>query len=488
MCAVNILNQRTCISQLKPMDVDELALNMERCLQNSSGMAGVHKLGSQFTNQGNLLQWPKIMIMAADHSLVSSQVCLPVHQQARKRLWAAGLDDCAGMAVPGDNTDDRGQVGTVQRTGDSSEDSGQSRQSAAVAKDHNYDCRPFPGKLDGASGRIQEVELNVISLKIEPEQMKAGVQQPLVHQFCFTDNNFRFYTKFISKEVFTQFWKSIEPSASNLVYWSEAQRTAQDLPTCSPCGELALIDEFFVFLCRVAAGFHERTLSKVFKVSQSTVSRIILTWTNYLYLVLGSLPLWMTREQVQSAMSDTFKLYYPEVRVIIDCAEIKCETPSSLSPQSETSSSCKNHTTLKGLIGISPCGAVTFVSKLFTGSISDVEITQRSQLLQLLEPGDGVVADKGSLIKKMLSEVGAKLTVPPLKKSAKLSVEGTLRTQAIARLRILSERAVRRVKEYHIWDGPVPLPMAGSVNKLWSICCIMSNFMGPLDVKGDKPI
>ncbi|XP_045072191.1 sodium- and chloride-dependent GABA transporter 3-like [Coregonus clupeaformis] len=59
-------------------------------------------------------------------------------------------------------------------------------------------------------------------------------------------------------------------------------------------------------------GLQEKTLSTIFEVSLSTVSRIILTWTSYLYQVLGSLPVWMTREQVQATMPDKFKLYCPQ--------------------------------------------------------------------------------------------------------------------------------------------------------------------------------
>ncbi|RXN36880.1 zinc finger protein 502-like isoform X2 [Labeo rohita] len=152
---------------------------------------------------------------------------------------------------------------------------------------------------------------------------------------------------------------------------------------------------------------------------------------------------------------------------------------------SKTFSNYKNYTTFKGLIGIAPCGVITFVSKLYTGSISDIEITRQSQILQLLQPEDGVMADKGFQIEKMLSQVGATLIIPQLKTSNQLSTE---KTQAIARLRILVERAIRRVKEYHIWDGLVPLSMAGSVNQLWAICCLLSNYQGPLDIKGDKPV
>ena len=76
-----------------------------------------------------------------------------------------------------------------------------------------------------------------------------------------------------------------------------------------------------------------------------------------------------------------FARYCPNVRVILDCTEIRCEAPSSLTLQSETFSHYKNTNTFKGLIGIAPCGVITLISKLYTGSISDREITQQSGIL-----------------------------------------------------------------------------------------------------------
>ena len=57
--------------------------------------------------------------------------------------------------------------------------------------------------------------------------------------------------------------------------------------------------------------------------------------------------------------------------------------PSSLQLNGELFSTYKNHTTLKGLVGISPGGAVTFTNELYTGSISDREIVKRSGFLNL---------------------------------------------------------------------------------------------------------
>lgn len=353
----------------------------------------------------------------------------------------------------------------------------------AVALDHDYTFCLSPDAVPAA--KIKDLELQVSSLQLQIKELTMQKQQPLIDKFCITDEDYWYFCRFHSKKAFTIFWESIYPSASRVVYWTRAQQSAK---TPSPQRKLHLIDELFMFLCRVAAGLQEKILSTIFDVSLSTVSRIIITWTNYLYQVLGSTPTWMSREQVQCTMPDKFKLYCPHVRVIIDCTEIRCETASSLILQSETFSHFKNYTTFKGLIGVNPCGNITFVSKLYTGSISDVDITRKSMLLQLLDPGDLVIADKGFLIEKMLQEVGAELMIPPQKRSNQLSLDDTLKTQAIARLRILVERAIRRVKEYHIWDGAVSLSMTGSVNQLWAVCCLMSNYQGSLDIKQDRPV
>ena len=78
------------------------------------------------------------------------------------------------------------------------------------------------------------------------------------------------------------------------------------------------------------------------------------------------------------SMPEIFKKTYPSTRCILDCTELFCQRPSSLSIQSSLYSSYKHHVTYKALIGIAPSGAITFVGQLFEGYISDKEIVQRS--------------------------------------------------------------------------------------------------------------
>ena len=70
-------------------------------------------------------------------------------------------------------------------------------------------------------------------------------------------------------------------------------------------------------------------------------------------------------------MIPCLKTFRVNTRAIIDYTEIKCQMPSSLLLNSELFSSYKNHTTLKCLIAISPAGHISFISQLYTGSISD---------------------------------------------------------------------------------------------------------------------
>ena len=93
--------------------------------------------------------------------------------------------------------------------------------------------------------------------------------------------------------------------------------------------------------------------------------------------------------------------------------------PSSLDNQSACYSQYKSRTTMKALIGITPSGATAFVSELYPGSISDKEIVKRSGLLEVLQPGDEIMADKGFLIQDELVSVGATLVMPKFLKNRK---------------------------------------------------------------------
>ena len=184
-------------------------------------------------------------------------------------------------------------------------------------------------------------------------------------------------------------------------------------------------------------------------------------------------------------MPESFKKSYPTTRVIIDCTEIFIETPSSFRTQSVTYSNYKHHNTAKGLVGISPSGSISFVSDLYSGRSSDKQITKHCGILDMLENGDSIMADKGFDIASDLP-LGVFLNIPPfLRDKENLSLEEETETRRIASVRIHVERAIARIKNFRILSTIFPIAMAADMNKIWVISCYLSNFLPPL-IASDK--
>ena len=114
---------------------------------------------------------------------------------------------------------------------------------------------------------------------------------------------------------------------------------------------------------------------------------------------------------------------------------------------------------------------------------------KRSQcygILDLLEPNNSVMADKGFNIDDLLCSKGVKLNLPPyLLNRAQFSPEEVKETKTIAKVRIHVERAIRRIKEYYLFDNEIPLSLLGTVNQMWTVACLLVNFQGPLILKNN---
>ena len=343
--------------------------------------------------------------------------------------------------------------------------------------------------------KIKNLEKEISALQSEIDNLLSQIES--LRGKLFTTERFRskqqaitFYTGFPNYEVFMAIFNYLNPGeqGENIRYWIPGSSKA-DLPADIYDQECEISDnkkgrarllkpihEYFLVMCRLRQGFAEEHLGHLFHVSTSTVSRILISWINFMYLKLGTIDIWPSREVIEKTMPEDFKAKYSSTRVIIDCTEVRCQMPSSLQLNGELFSNYKHHTTLKGLVGISPGGAVTFVSGLYTGSISDREIVIRSGLLDLpFNDKDSVMADKGFTVEDLLP-LGVSLNIPPfLGSSSQMAAENVVRTQEIASLRIHIERAINKIKNFHIWDGVIPLNQLGLANQMWAVCAILCN-------------
>ncbi|XP_065884580.1 uncharacterized protein [Dysidea avara] len=292
-----------------------------------------------------------------------------------------------------------------------------------------------------------------------------------------------FYTGFPDYNTLLTFYNIIlESDAKVMRQWrgGESKESYNDVKTGRDY-KLPLFEQLFLTLVRLRLNDPELDLAIRFGLSQSCVSRIIATWINLLYHSLKGLERFPPWHIVQKYMPVAFKEQYPNTRLVIDCTEFGIERPSSLVTQATTFSSYKNKNTVKVMIGIIPSGAVVFVSPTYEGSISDKKLVEQSGLLDKLEVGDEIMADKGFDIQDLLAPLGVKLNIPPfLSSNSQFSSEDVMRTKKIAKLRIHVERAIGRIKEFRILQSPICATMWDSINEIIYICAMLCNFSPPL--------
>ena len=211
----------------------------------------------------------------------------------------------------------------------------------------------------------------------------------------------------------------------------------------------------------------------------SLVSRICITWINLLYVELRDLFPFSTQELIRKNIPQEFAQYVT-TRIILDCTELFIQRPSAMLTQSETWSDYKHHNTWKLLVGVTPNGQVTFLSDLWGGRVSDKQITRESGVLDLLEPGDNVMVDRGFDISNLVLD-GVSVNMPPfLAGKEQMTAAETEETMSIAAVRIHVERAIGRIKTYHILDGTLPNTRSPYATQIAAVCGLLTNFLLPL--------
>lgn len=156
-------------------------------------------------------------------------------------------------------------------------------------------------------------------------------------------------------------------------------------------------------------------------------------------------------------MAELNKIYIPaflsvfkNLRGIINCMEFYIEKPCRISSQRSTFSSYKSTNTFKLLISISPVPHINFVSNLYSGSISDKQITKQCGLIEQLNPDDVIMADTGFNVEDLLALKHVQLLAPPIMSKGKVSSKATTMTRRIAKARVHVERMIRKLKCFQL--------------------------------------
>jgi len=164
---------------------------------------------------------------------------------------------------------------------------------------------------------------------------------------------FKHFTGFDSYKIFSTTLEFLLPSLDrhNMIYWGTAKAMERLFDTGKFFDEdfskedsgskqlnsneeflsykalkphkLSVGDEFLMMLMRLRMGLTEIDLAERFNISESTVSLILVTWLNYMYIILGSLKIWPHRKIILDNCPKGFKEKYPNTLIIIDATELK---------------------------------------------------------------------------------------------------------------------------------------------------------------------
>lgn len=247
-------------------------------------------------------------------------------------------------------------------------------------------------------------------------------------------------------------------------------------------------------LMRLRLDLPVQQLCHLFNVSHRTLSSAFADTISVLHARLGPLVHWPERHCLQATMPHQFvETFGKRVAIIIDCFEIRTERPSNLKARAQTYSHYKGGHTMKYLIGITPQGAISFISKGWGGRASDKHITEKCGLLNKLLPGDLVLADRGFDIRDAVGMMCAEVKIPSFTKGlCQLDARDVESTRGIAHLRIHVERVIGSMRnKFKMLHTTIPirllLPCEGEdmtlLDKIVKVCCVLVNMCPSVVVK-----
>ena len=88
------------------------------------------------------------------------------------------------------------------------------------------------------------------------------------------------------------------------------------------------------------------------------------------------------------------------------------------------------------------------------------------------------MADRGFTIDEELKQLKVELNIPAfLGGRGQLTKAEVKESQTIASVRIHVEQAISRIKKFRIIRNEILLTFHGNINQIWTVCCLLCNFM-----------
>ena len=171
---------------------------------------------------------------------------------------------------------------------------------------------------------IKELGEDIPFDEVSPNETHMG-RSSLTFDQVTRDCDVRFYTGFISTEIFKILFEHFKFKASTMIYWDGNKKTSK--PTRykdmtfsgiedttnidyssldylkskpGPSRKLSLETEFFMTLMKLRLGLLQNDLAFRFGISIGKVSQIFITWIKFLSKEMGVLIIWPSKQQIKN--------------------------------------------------------------------------------------------------------------------------------------------------------------------------------------------
>jgi hypothetical protein len=172
-----------------------------------------------------------------------------------------------------------------------------------------------------------------------------------------------------------------------------------------------------------------------------------------------------------------FKAKFPTTRIIVDGTECPIKQPKASRAHQATFSSYKSRNTVTILDRSTPGGLVNVVSDAYGGWTSDRQIVEHSNIVQLCEPGDSVMADKGFNVQDLFARMDVTVNLPTFfKKRNRISGKIILSNRKVSSKLVHIERIISLGKTYKLLINQLNSTETKLSSHISYCCFMLCNF------------
>ncbi|MEE6483145.1 hypothetical protein FKM82_013448 [Ascaphus truei] len=219
-----------------------------------------------------------------------------------------------------------------------------------------------------------------------------------------------------------------------------------------PQSALSLEDQLFLVLTRLRLGLLLQDLAFRFRVSESTVSRYWLNWTELIHARLTQIPILYNSRYLDLFEPKRIVQYQGLTLIVMDCTDLFFEVQAKDRTKPASTHPCRNHYLRRGYAIASSNGFITFSSSLPFGVATKVMDGQPQE--------------------ELTGGICSPLSLPPFLQN--IPIQLTHQQQEISRKVLSLLSVIDKALNFRFLKGVYPQSMEVQVDRAWIICCYLA--------------